>query len=92
MKKYWVATGDFKREAMIKVLSVSTHGVLIDFSTRAERSVTVVHAEDGTLNLQAGQLNACTVTGRSGEYGMNFECLFLCFRVLIAKEKDNGVG
>ena len=54
VKKYWVATGDFKRKAMIKVSSVSTQGVLIDFSTQAERSATVVHAEDGTLNLQAG--------------------------------------
>ncbi|KAL6714840.1 hypothetical protein ACLMJK_007100 [Lecanora helva] len=53
IKKYWVATGDFKKGSMIKVSSVSSEKIAIDFSTRSSRSATIVHAEDGSLNLQA---------------------------------------
>ncbi|KAI8718071.1 hypothetical protein NCS52_00885000 [Fusarium sp. LHS14.1] len=52
VKKFWVATGDYQRGALIKVASVNTTIVPIDFSTRDSVNATVVHNDVGKMTLQ----------------------------------------
>ncbi|KAF9766818.1 hypothetical protein IL306_000718 [Fusarium sp. DS 682] len=53
VKKFWVATGDFQKGALIKVASVGTMIVPVDFSARESVSATVVHNDTGRMVLQA---------------------------------------
>lgn len=53
IKKFWIATGDYTKGALIKVASVNTTIVPVDFSTRDSITATVVHGDHGKLTLQA---------------------------------------
>ena len=53
VKKYWVTTSEYKAGSLIKVASVATQKVAVDFSTLGQREAKIVHNPKSHLDIQS---------------------------------------